>query len=60
MNSMENEKLLKIDHKDPKFEILFRKGNWGAHEYELTVMMRELVLRYNTLIEYINHEGHDR
>ena len=45
-----------VDKKDPNFEILFREDkNWAAHNYELTNMMREIVLRYNKIVEYLNN-----
>lgn len=44
-----------IDKKDPIFEILFREDKtWCAHDYQLTDMMREMVLRYNTFFALFN------
>ena len=49
-----NERFSPIDKNDPTFEILFRDGNWGAYDSQLTDMMREMVIRYNKLVEYLN------
>lgn len=50
-----SERLSLIDKKDPKFEILFREdGKWSAYDHQLTDMMREMVLRYNKMVEYLN------
>ena len=49
-----SERFSPIDKKDPTFEILFRDGNWGAYDSQLTDMMREIVIRYNKLVEYLN------
>ncbi len=49
-----SERFSPIDKKDPTFEILFRDGNWGAYDTQLTDMMREMVIRYNKLVEFLN------
>lgn len=50
-----SERFSLIDKKDPKFEILFREdGSWFAYDYQLTDMMRELVIRYNKMAECLN------
>ena len=44
-----------VDKSDPKFEILFREdGKWSAYDHQLTDMMREMVVRYNKIAEYLN------
>ena len=49
-----SERFSPIDKNDPTFEILFRDGNWGAYDSQLTDMMREMVIRYNKLVEFLN------
>lgn len=49
-----SERFSPIDKNDPIFEILFRDGKWGAYDLQLTDMMREMVIRYNKLVEYLN------
>lgn len=49
-----SERFSPIDKNDPTFEILFRDGNWGAYNSQLTDMLREMVIRYNKLVEYLN------
>ena len=48
-------KILKIHTKDPNFEILFKdEGKWSAYDYQLTNMMRDLVLKYNSLVDLLD------
>lgn len=51
---MAQKEIAPIEKENPIFEVLFREGNWGAHDYQLTDMVRELVIKYNELVQHIN------
>lgn len=50
-----SERFSLIGKENPTFEILFREDkNWSAYDHQLTDMMREMVLKYNKIAEYLN------
>lgn len=49
-------KIEKINKKTEKgvFEILFRDGNWGVNEDQVTPILKALVKQHNNMVDVVN------